>query len=86
MCHEELKLNWIAYAGAVVLGGAAVFLLRDSLTGISDLGLTAESAIDLTVGGMLAVAGVWLAIAGWRRKDRANGRPKANPSDENGRP
>jgi hypothetical protein len=79
-------LNWIAYAGAVVLGGAAVFLLCDGLSGISDLGLTEESAIALTMGGMLAVAAVWLTAFGRRRKDRANGDPSGTPPDGNGRP
>lgn len=75
-------MNWIAYAGALTSAIAAGFLIWSGVGEISDLGLTAQSAIFLTVGGMLAVVSIGLVVYARRPKDRAGAEIGAPREDD----
>jgi hypothetical protein len=79
---QESALNWIAYAGALASAIAAGFLFWSGFSEISDLGLTAQSAIFLTVGGMLAIVSIGLAVYARPRKNRTGAEIGAPRDDD----
>jgi cell division protein FtsX len=77
-------MKWIAVIAAFVSGAVVAFLMWLGWNGIDDLGLTSQSAMAFTLGGMLGVAvGLALGCVAWLLPSH---RPDSTARDRAGEP